>query len=119
MAIPPEERKIQQLWTQEDFDQDFVLVLEFRATPNADSGVFIRGRQLQYRDYLLAGPYKQLQRYKPLGWNELVVAVKGRITQATCNGEILEAAFEVPASGPSDWKDRGQIEYRRLRIKRL
>ena len=120
VAIPPEERKIQQLWTQEDFDQDFVLVLEFRATPNADSGVFIRGRQLQCRDYLLAGPYKQLQRYKPLGWNELVVTVKGRTAQATCNGEILEAAFEVPASGPIGLEgDRGQIEYRRLRIKRL
>src|SRR5262245_51327430 len=51
VTAPPEYRKIQQLWTEREFPQDFVLRLQFRATPNADSGVFLRGTQLQCRDY--------------------------------------------------------------------
>ena len=99
VTTPPEYRKIQQLWTTREFPQDFVLKLEFRATPNADSGVYLRGPQLQCRDYLLAGPYKGLKLYKPQDWNELVVTVRGGVAQATCNG--------------------GQMEYRRIRIKTL
>jgi hypothetical protein len=57
----PEYRKIQQLWTTREFPKDFVLKLEFRATPNADSGVYVRGPQQQCRDYKLAGPYKELK----------------------------------------------------------
>ncbi len=49
VTTPSEGRAIQQLWTTEEFTGDFVLKLEFRATPNADSGVFIRGPQLQCR----------------------------------------------------------------------
>src|SRR6195952_4857541 len=54
-----------QLWTTRKFPGDFELRLEFRAAVNADSGVFLRGPQLQCRDYLVAGPYKKLQKYKP------------------------------------------------------
>src|ERR1051325_8309988 len=38
------------LYTVKDFDGDFHLKLEFRAAPKADSGLFIRGPQLQVRD---------------------------------------------------------------------
>jgi len=120
VTTPPEYRKIQQLWTTREFPRDFVLRLEFRATPNADSGVFLRGPQLQCRDYLLAGPYKQLKRYRPQDWNEIVVTVKGGVARCTCNGEVLEAEFKVPESGPIGVEgDRGQMEYRRIRIKSL
>jgi len=118
VTTPPEYRKIQQLWTTRDFPRSFVLKLEFRATPNADSGVFLRGPQLQCRDYRLAGPYKDLKSYKPQDWNELVVTVEGGTARATCNGELLEAALAVPPSGPIGLEgDRGQMEYRRIRIK--
>lgn len=117
VTMPPEGRKIQQLWTTEDFSGDFVLKLEFRATPNADSGVFLRGPQLQCRDFLLAGPYKDLKNYKPQDWNELVVEANGKVARCTCNGEVLEAEFPIPESGPIGLEgDRGQIEYRRIRI---
>src|SRR5262245_58208638 len=43
---------IAQLWTAEKFPKDFELRLEFRAAVNADSGLFVRGPQLQVRDYL-------------------------------------------------------------------
>jgi len=118
VTTPAEGRRIQQLWTTREFSNDFVLKLEFRATPNADSGVYIRGPQLQCRDYLIAGPYKQLKQYQPQDWNEMVVTVTNGIAFSTCNGEVLEAAMKVPAVGPIGVEgDRGQMEYRRIRIK--
>ncbi|MBD3673114.1 MAG: DUF1080 domain-containing protein [Planctomycetaceae bacterium] len=120
VKTPPEGRRIQQLWTTEEFGDDFILELEFRATPNADSGVFIRQPQLQCRDYPLAGPYKDLQKYKTGGWNELIVTVKDGIATATCNGELLTDDMAVPESGPIGLEgDRGQMEYRHLQLKRL
>jgi lysophospholipase L1-like esterase len=120
VTTPPEGRKIQQIATTRDFPQDFILRLEFRATPNADSGIFIRGRQLQCRDYLLAGPYKNLKNYRPGEWNEIEVTVKDGVAHCLCNGEVLEAAMKVPAAGPIGFEgDRGQMEYRRIRIKEI
>jgi lysophospholipase L1-like esterase len=119
VTTPAEGRRIQQLWTTNEFGEDFVLRLEFRATPNADSGVFIRGNQLQCRDYCLAGPYKNLKGYRPQDWNALEVTVRGGVARATCNGEVLEDAMAVPPTGPIGLEgDRGQMEYRRIRIKR-
>jgi lysophospholipase L1-like esterase len=118
VMTPSEGRRVQTLWTTKEFDADFVLKLEFRATPNADSGVFIRQPQLQCRDFLLAGPYKQLERFQEGDWNELVVTVKGETAHATCSGELLTDNMKVPATGPIGLEgDRGQMEYRRIRIK--
>jgi lysophospholipase L1-like esterase len=120
VTTPSEYRKIQQLWTTREFPRDFVLKLEFRATPNADSGIYLRGPQLQCRDYLLAGPYKQLKHYRPQDWNEIVVTAKDGVARCTCNGEVLEAEFKLPESGPIGVEgDRGQMEYRRIRVKSL
>ncbi len=120
VTTPPEGRRIQQLWTTREFAGDFVLRLEFRATPNADSGVFIRQPQLQCRDYPLAGPYKDLKKYRPQDWNQLEVTVKDGVAHCTCNGEVIEAAMKVPATGPIGLEgDRGQMEYRRIRLKKL
>jgi Domain of Unknown Function (DUF1080) len=111
---------IKQLWTVREFPKDFELRLEFRAAVNADSGLFIRGPQLQVRDYLVAGPYKKLKNYKAQDWNEIVVVVKGQVAHCTCNGEVLEAAFKVPATGGIGLEaDRGQMEYRNLRLKEI
>jgi len=120
VTTPTGYRKIQQLWTTQEFPQNFVLKLEFRATPNTDSGVYIRGPQLQCRDYLLAGPYKKLQHYRPQEWNELVIIVRDGAAHCTCNGEVLEDAMKVPATGPIGLEgDRGQMEYRRIRLQTL
>ncbi|MGI9108639.1 MAG: GDSL-type esterase/lipase family protein [Opitutales bacterium] len=120
ITTPAEGRRIQALSTQQEFPQDFVLKLEFRATPNADSGVYLRKPQLQCRDFLVAGPYKDLKKYKAQDWNELVVTVKGGVARAECNGEVLEEAMKLPETGPIGLEgDRGQMEYRRLQIKTL
>lgn len=107
-----------QLYTTKDFPTNFELRLEFRASVNADSGIFVRKPQLQCRDYLVAGPYKELKAYKPQDWNQIVVVVKDGVAHCTCNGEVLEAALKVPATGPIGLEsDRGTMEYRRIRIK--
>lgn len=117
---PREPRLIQKIWTTQECPKDFVLKLEFRAATNADSGIYIRGPQLQCRDYLVAGPYKALKQYKPQDWNEVVVTVTNGVAFCTCNGEVLEAALKVPATGPIGFEgDRGQMEYRRVRLKEL
>jgi len=117
---PREPRLMQVLWTTREFPKDFILRLEFRAAVNADSGIFIRKPQLQCRDYLVAGPYKELKKYKPQDWNEIEVTVKGGVAHCTCNGEVLEDALQVPDTGPIGLEaDRGQMEYRRIRLKEL
>jgi lysophospholipase L1-like esterase len=117
VVTPPQGRKVQQIWTTKQFPEDFTLRLEFRATPNADSGVFVRGKQLQCRDYPLAGPYTDLSQYRQGDWNSLEIVVVGDTARCTCNGELLEANFELPVTGPIGLEgDRGQLEYRRLRV---
>ena len=120
VTTPPEYRRVEQIWTTRSFPKNFSLKLEFRATPYADSGVFLRDPQLQCRDYLIAGPYKTLKAYKPQDWNQMEVTVKDNVAYCTCNGEVLEAALKLPATGPIGLEgDRGQMEYRRIRLKEL
>lgn len=109
-----------QLWMTREFPTDFHLKLEFRAGVNADSGIFLRKPQLQCRDYYVAGPYKELKNYKPQDWNEIEVIVKGKVATCTCNGEELKFPNELPPTGSIGLEaDRGQMEYRRIRIKEL
>jgi len=120
VTTPAEGSRIQQIYTSREFPMDFILKLEFRAGVNGDSGIFIREPQLQCRDYLIAGPYKQLKNYKPQDWNQIEVIATNGVAYCTCNGEVLESALKLPASGPIGLEgDRGQMEYRRIRLKEL
>ncbi len=119
---PPKDlpRLVAQIWTKQEFPKNFVLKLEFRAEVNADSGIFIRKPQLQCRDYLVAGPYKELKAYKPQEWNQIEVTVKDGVAHCTNNGEVLEAALKVPETGPIGLEgDRGKMEYRHIQLKEL
>lgn len=110
--------RIRQMYTTQVFPKNFTLKLEFRAEVNADSGVFVRKPQLQCRDYLVAGPYKNLKQYKPQEWNLLEIVVKDGVAHCTCNGEVLEEALKLPETGPIGLEaDRGQMEYRHIQIK--
>lgn len=120
VKTPPRGRVVRQLWTTREFPEDFQLKLEFRATPNADSGIYLRGPQLQCRDYALAGPWPDLPHYRPQDWNEMVITVRDGVASATCNGDLLTDNMAVPATGPLGFEgDRGQTEYRRIRYKPL
>jgi len=49
-----------------------------------------------------------------------VVTVKDGAAHCTCNGEMLETNWKVPPTGPIGLEgDRGQMEYRRIRLQRL
>ncbi|MFM7518702.1 MAG: family 16 glycoside hydrolase, partial [Pirellula sp.] len=62
-------------------------------------------------------PYKHLKNYRAGDWNELVVTVKDSVAHCTCNGEVIEEALKLPASGLIGLEgDHGQMEYRRIRI---
>ena len=108
------------LWTTQVFPKNFILKIEFRAAVNADSGIFLRKPQLQCRDYLVAGPYKELKKYKPQDWNQIIVTVKDNVAHCECNGEVLEDALKLPESGPIGLEaDRDQMEYRHIQIKEI
>ena len=114
--------KMIEIDTLESFGGDFTLRLEFRASRDANSGLHLRDKafahQLQIRDYPRVGPYKTLKNYKDGGWNAIEVVVTGNKARCTCNGELLEAAFAVPETGPIGLEgDRGQMEYRHIQIK--
>lgn len=117
---PAKGPRLRQLWSTQEFPKDFILKIEFRAAVNADSGIFLRKPQLQCRDYLVAGPYKELKKYKPQDWNEIIVTVKDNVAHCECNGEVLEDALKLPANGPIGLEaDRDQMEYRHIQIKEL
>lgn len=117
---PRAPRKIQKIFTRQEFPKNFVLRLEFRAEANADSGIYVRGPQLQCRDYLVAGPWKDLKQYRPQQWNEIEIVVQDGIARSTCNSEVLGEPMKLPATGPIGLEaDRGRMEYRRIRIKEL
>ncbi len=116
-ARTPQQRTLE-LRTTADFTGDFILKLEFRAGVRADSGIFVRGHQLQCRDYATVGPYTTLKQYKPQEWNEIEITVKGATARCTCNGEVLETAMPVPANGGIGLEsDAGIMEYRNIRLK--
>jgi hypothetical protein len=76
------------IYTAAEFNKDFHLKLEFRAAPKADSGLYIRGPQLQVRDYPRAGPYNKVK-FKDNDWNELDITVKSGVYITNVNGKGL------------------------------
>jgi acetyl esterase/lipase len=115
--------KMAEIDTAESYDGDVTLRLEFRASRDANSGLHLRDKafahQLQIRDYPRVGPYKALKGYKEGGWNAIEVVVTGARARCTCNGELLEAALEIPDNGPLALQsETNVVEYRNIRVKR-
>ena len=115
--------KITEIETVESYDGDFTLRLEFRASRDANSGLHLRDKvfahQLQIRDYPRVGPYKTLKSYRDGDWNTIEVVVTGTKARCTCNGELLEAALEIPEKGPLALQSEiNVIEYRNIQVKR-
>ena len=91
---------IRDLYTAKSYGKDFILKLQFRAAPKADSGVYIRGKQLQVRDYPTAGPYNKV-RFNKGDWNDLAIIVRGNVLVTKVNNKPLTAkdAFELNIKG--------------------
>ena len=114
--------KMSEIDTVGSYNGDFTLRLEFRASKDANSGLHLRDKtfahQLQIRDYPRVGPYKMLKDYKAGDWNAIEVTVIGTNARCTCNGELLEAALEIPATGSLALQSEiNTVEYRNIRIK--
>jgi hypothetical protein len=89
---------IRDLYTVKEFNQSFHLKLQFRAGLKADSGVYIRGPQLQVRDYpRFGGQYSKIPGFKLDDWNDLDITVSGKTTRTTVNGKPLtdQDVFEL------------------------
>lgn len=119
-------KKIMALYTAREFNQDFVLRCEFRAgteKPKDNSGIYIRGPQLQLdcvTDGGLTGVLKKLTKFKPGDWNEIEIIVTGTEAVCKCNGEPIGKPMTIPATGTIGLQSEyGQFAFRRIRIKEM
>jgi hypothetical protein len=119
-------KKIKALYTTRQFNKDFRLKFQFRASadrPRDNSGLFIRRPQLQLdatnQKGSLTGVFRNIKNFKVGGWNEIEVTVKGTEAVCRCNGElIMKKPMKIPATGPIGLQSEyGKFEFRRIRIK--
>jgi hypothetical protein len=89
VIVANEGKGIKDLYTVSDYNKDFILRMQFRASLKSDSGVYVRGPQLQVRDYIRRGERKQLKKFKNDDWNDLEIVVKGGIVKTVVNGKSM------------------------------
>lgn len=91
--VAREGKGIRDLYAAGSFDKDFQLRLEFRASIKSDSGVYIRGSQLQVRDYIRRNERPQLKgKFKDDDWNPLEISVRAGVVVSKVNGKTLTDA---------------------------
>jgi hypothetical protein len=121
-------KKIKALYTAKQYNTDFRLKFEFRAAadkPRDNSGLFIRGPQLQLdatnQKGSLTGVFRNIKNFKVGDWNEIDVIVKGTEATCRCNGElIMKKPMSIPATGTIGLQSEyGQFEFRRIRIQEM
>ena len=96
IIIAEEGKGIKDLYTIKTFNSEFHLKLEFRAALKADSGVYVRGPQLQVRDFIRRGEMKgKLTKFKNDDWNELDIIVKNAVPANLVNGKNLLDSDEL------------------------
>lgn len=98
-----------------------VIRLQFRATPNADSGVYFHNKQLQVRDYPKAGPKEYAKPAKPAGeWNDLELEITNGVAVVKLNGEVIEKSWQIGKEsnkGIGLQRERGDFAFRRIVVK--
>lgn len=101
VIVAEEGKGIKDLYTIKDFNGNFHLQVEFRASPKSDSGVYVRGPQLQVRDYLRRGERKSLKGFKNDDWNLLDIVVTNNKLITKVNGKEVTAkdTLEVSVTG--------------------
>lgn len=120
--------KIKALYTVKEYNKDFRLKFEFRASsdrPKDNSGLFLRGPQLQLdatnQKGSLTGVFRNVKKFEVGGWNEIDVTVKGTEATCLCNGElIMKKPMTIPETGTIGLQSEyGQFEFRKIRIKAM
>jgi hypothetical protein len=109
---------IRDLYTIQNFPKNFRLKLQFRAGLKADSGVYVRGPQLQVRDYIRRNEQKHLKRFQNDGWNELDITVTNGVAITTVNGRTLapKDTLEVTVK---DGKPAARLNGKEIDIKKI
>ncbi|MSQ96223.1 MAG: DUF1080 domain-containing protein [Gemmataceae bacterium] len=95
IIVADEGKGIKDLYTVKAFNSEFNLKVEFRAALKADSGLYVRGTQLQVRDFHRRKEMKQLTKFKTDDWNELDVTVKNGVVSTTVNGKAVTEKDEL------------------------
>ena len=80
---------IKELRTSKEYAKGFHLKLEFKASLKSDSGVYVRGPQLQVRDFIRRGEQKHLKKFIDDGWNTLDIIVRDDRVLATVDNKLL------------------------------
>lgn len=120
-------KKVRSLYTTKEYNKDFRLKFDFRTVadkPKNNSGLFIRGPQLQLdatNTGGLTGVFRAIKNFKLGDWNEIDVTVKGTEAICMCDGEpISKKPMQVPATGTIGLQSEyGQFEFRRIRLLEL
>jgi hypothetical protein len=119
-------KKIMALYTDKEYNKDFIFKVEFRNSgekPKDNSGIYIRGPQLQLDAVTeggLTGVFRKLTKFKVGDWNEIEITVKGTEAVCKCNGEMIGKAMTVPEKGTIGLQSEyGRFEFRNVRIKEL
>jgi len=86
---------IKDLYTIKTYPKGFHLILEFRAGDKADSGVYVRGPQLQVRDFIRRKEHLHLSKFKNDDWNVLDITVQNGKVVTTVNGKALEPSDKL------------------------
>jgi arylformamidase len=117
-------KRIMALYTAQQFNKDFQFKLEFRVgteKPKDNSGIYIRGPQLQLDAVTeggLTGVFKKLTKFKPGDWNEIEITVTGTEAICKCNGEMIGKPMTVPEMGTIGLQSEyGAFEFRKIEIK--
>src|SRR5262249_20515876 len=92
---------IKVLETAQRFPKPFHLRLEFRASLKSDSGVYLRGPQLQVRDFIRRKEHLHLKGFKNDDWNVLDAVVGNGWMATLVNNRILPpgASLELTVEG--------------------
>lgn len=109
------------IYSEKTHSKNCIIRMQFKATPNADSGVYIYGKQLQVRDYPKAGPKEYAKPAKPAGeWNDLEWDITDGTAVVKLNGEVIEKAWKIGTAankGVGLQRERGDFEFRYVRFK--
>ena len=86
---------IKDLTTIETYAKSFHLKLEFQASLKSDSGVYVRGPQLQVRDFIRRNEQKHLKKFVNDGWNTLDIIVRDNQVISTVNNKPIGPKDEL------------------------
>jgi hypothetical protein len=109
---------IRDLYTVDNFPRKFNLKLEFRAGLKADSGVYLRGPQLQVRDFIRRNEHKHLKKFQTDGWNELDITLTNGVPLTTVNGKVLTARDRLELT-VQDGKPEAKLNGKDVAIKSI